>query len=78
MAKRLNVRVSDELGLLIEKWSKELGVTQSQLGGMAIQAGIGALLRAVKPVESVPAEIMAKIVHEVQKLEGNLEDKPDK
>lgn len=78
MAKRLNVRISDELGLLIEKWSKELGVTQSQLGGMAIQAGIGALLRAVKPEEAVPAETWAKIVHEMQKLDGNLEEKPDK
>lgn len=69
MAKRINVRVSDDVALLVAKWAKELGVTQSQLGGMAIQAGLGAILRAVKPEEAIPAETWAKIAHEIGKLD---------
>lgn len=78
MAKRLNVRISDEMGLLIEKLSKEMGVTQSQLGGMAIMAGIRAIVIAVKPEDALSDERWAKIAYEVEKLKGNLEDKPDK
>jgi len=68
MAKRFTVRVSDELGVVVQKYAYEFGVTQSQFGGMCIQAGLGAILRAVKPEESIPIETWAKIVQEVEKL----------
>lgn len=68
MAKRLSVRVSDELGVSIEKYAVQFGVTQSQFSGMCIQAGLGAILRAVKPEESVPVEYMAKIAYEMEKI----------
>lgn len=68
MAKRFTVRVSDELGVTVQKYAHEFGVTQSQFGGMCIQAGLGAILRAVKPEESIPTETWAKIVREVEKL----------
>ena len=70
MAKRLSVRVSDELGVSIEKYANEFGVTQSQFSGMCIQAGLGAILRAVKPEESIPVETWALIVQEIEKLKG--------
>jgi len=68
MAKRLSVRVSDEVGGLIEKYSTEFGVTQSQFSGMCIQAGLGSILRAVKPEEAIPVEKWAQIVQEVDRL----------
>ena len=68
MAKRLSVRVSDEVGGLIEKYSAEFGVTQSQFSGMCIQAGLGSILRAVKPEEAIPVEKWAQIVQEVDRL----------
>ncbi len=68
MAKRLSVRVSDQLGLNIEKYAQEFGVTQSQFSGMCIQAGLGAILRAVKPEEAIPVETWAQIVLEIDKL----------
>lgn len=68
MAKRLSVRVSDQLGKKIEKYADEFGVTQSQFSGMCIQAGLGQILRAVKPEESIPVETWAQIVQEIDKL----------
>lgn len=68
MAKRLSVRVSDELGVNIEKYANEFGVTQSQFSGMCIQAGLGAILRAVKPEEAITVEKWALIVQEIDKL----------
>lgn len=68
MAKRFTVRVSDEIGQKIVEMSKEYGITQSQLGGMAIQAGLNAIVRAVKPEQALSPEIWAKIAHEMEKL----------
>lgn len=69
MAMRLTVRVPDEIGEQLEKYSKEWALTKSQLAGMAIQAGMGGILRAVKPEESIPPEMWAKITKEIEKLE---------
>jgi hypothetical protein len=68
MAKRLSVRVSDVLGVQIEKYAEEFGVTQSQFSGMCIQAGLGAILRAVKPEDSIPVGTWAAIVQEIEKI----------
>lgn len=64
---RLTVRVPDEIGEKLDKYSKEWALTKSQLAGMAIQAGMGGLLRAVKPEESIDIETWAKIIKEVDK-----------
>jgi len=69
MAMRLTVRVPDEIGEQLDKYSKEWALTKSQLAGMAIQAGMGGILRAVKPEESIPPEMWAKITKEIEKLE---------
>ena len=68
MAMRLTVRVPDEIGEQLDKYSKEWALTKSQLAGMAIQAGMSGILRAVKPEESIAPETWAKIVSEIEKL----------
>jgi len=68
MAKRLTIRVSDDIGEQVQKYALQFGVTQSQFGGMCVQAGLGTILRAVKPEESIPPETLARIIQEVQKL----------
>lgn len=62
MAKRITVRVSDDVFDKVMEWSKKLGVTQSQLGGMAVHSGIDAIIRAVSPVDSLSADQWAQIV----------------
>ena len=74
MAKRLSVRVSDQLGKNIEKYADEFGVTQSQFSGMCIQAGLGSILRAVKPEEAISVETWAQIVQEIEKLKDKEKD----
>jgi len=68
MAKRITARVSDDLGEMIKKYADEFAITQAQFAGMCIQAGMGTILRAVKPEEAIPIETWAKIVSEVEKL----------
>lgn len=70
MAKRFNVRVSDELDASITKYSLEFAVTKSQFAGMCIQAGLGAILRAVKPEESIDTDTWAKIILAVENSKG--------
>lgn len=69
MAIRITVRLPDEIGEQLDKYSKEWALTKSQLAGMAIQAGMGGILRAVKPEESISPELWAKITKEIEKLD---------
>lgn len=68
MAKRITARVSDDLGEMIKKYADEFAITQAQFAGICIQAGLGTILRAVKPEEAIPIETWAKIISEVEKL----------
>ena len=74
MAMRLTVRVPDEIGAQLDRYSKEWALTKSQLAGMAIQAGLGGILRAVKPEEAIEPATWAKIVQEVEKLNKQDQD----
>lgn len=53
MAKRIQARVSDDMYDKLSMWAERLGVNMSQLSGMAIQAGLDSIIRAVSPVESL-------------------------
>jgi predicted DNA-binding protein len=53
MAQRATVRISNEAFQKLEYWSKKLGISRGALAGMAIEAGIDALIRAVSPVDSL-------------------------
>ncbi len=62
MTKRLNVRISDEVAEKVRLWSERFGITQSQLGGMALQSGLDTIIRAVDPVESLSPVQLEKII----------------
>lgn len=61
MAKRVMARVPDDVAEKIEKWSERLGVSQSQLMGMAIQAGLDSIIRAVSPADSLTSDQWATL-----------------
>lgn len=77
MATRMTVRIPDEINQQLTKYSKEWALTKSQLAGMAIQAGLGGILRAVKPEDSISPEIWAKITKEIEKLDTKSEKDPE-
>lgn len=68
MSDRTTARVSDEIKGKLKEWSKKLGVTESQLAGMAITAGLGAILRAVSPEDAVSPELLAKVTLAMNQL----------
>lgn len=73
MTKRVMARVPDEVGEKISVWSKRLGLNQSQLTGMAIQAGLDSIIRAVSPVESMSPTQWAAIMEAMEKRGFSLE-----
>lgn len=62
MAKRVNVRVPDQIFEKAGVWSEKLGVSKSQLMGMAIQAGLDSIIRAISPVDSISPDQWAELV----------------
>lgn len=75
MAKRVTARIPDEVDEKVKVWSEKLGVTQSQLMGMAIQAGIDSIIRAISPADALTPVQWAAIVKAVE--EQNLpKEKP--
>ena len=66
MTKRMMARVPDDVAEKIVRWSERLGVTQSQLMGMAIQAGIDSIIRAVDPSEAFTPQQIAAILKAAQ------------
>lgn len=67
MAKRVNVRITEEVDEKVKVWSNKLGISQSQLMGMAIQAGLDTIIRAVAPAETFSAGQWAEIVAAYEK-----------
>lgn len=61
MAKRLIVRLPDDVYDEIVVWADKLGMSQAQLGGAALQSGLANILRAFNPLQGVPPEDVAKI-----------------
>lgn len=70
MTKRVMARVPDEVAEKVVKWAARFGISQAQLLGMSIQAGLDSIIRAVAPAESVPPEILAKIAQALNIDEG--------
>lgn len=71
--KRIQVRLPDDEYEKLKTWAKKLGVTMGQLGGMAVQAGLGGILRAVSPIDSIKPAQWADIIEamEVKKSDEN-------
>lgn len=72
--KRVTARVSEEMQQKIAMWAVKLGLTQAQLMGMAIQAGLDSIIRAVSPVDAMStqqwAAIMKALAEQGLSLEG--------
>jgi len=66
MAKRITVRIPDDVCEKVYLWSGRCGVTVSQLGGMAVQAGIDSIIRAISPVESLTPDQWAAIIRAME------------
>jgi hypothetical protein len=69
---RLNVRLGSEDDALIRKFAPQFGLTLSQLGGLAIHAGLKAILRAVSPEDAISPEKYAEMIKAVQDLGLNI------
>jgi len=67
MAKRMMARVPDDVAEKIESWALRLGLSQAQLMGMAIQAGIDSIIRSVAPMESYSDKQIAAIFRALQR-----------
>lgn len=74
MAKRIQARVSDDMYEKLLSWADRLGVNVSQLSGMAIQAGLDSIIRAVSPADSLSPDQWAKIIKAVE-IQGGIDEK---
>ena len=72
--KRVQIRLPTDEYDKLKAWSRKLGVTMGQLGGMATQGGLDGIIRAVSPVDSVSpakwAEIIEAMEHKKEAITG--------
>lgn len=61
MAKRVAARIPDQTAEQVVAWSKRLGLTQSQLMGMAIQAGLAHIIGAISPLDIYTEDQLQKL-----------------
>lgn len=64
--KRVQIRLPNDEFDKLKTWSRKLGVTMGQLGGMATQAGLDGIIRAVSPIDSVTNEKWAEIIEAME------------
>lgn len=62
MTKRITARVPDDVNEKLDIWYVKLGLTKSQLAGIAVQAGLDSVLRAISPVDSLSELQLARIL----------------
>lgn len=79
MPRRVVARVADETADKIAYWADRMGVSQSQLASICIQAGLGSVIRAISPEEAFTPEQLAKIIKAAEKegikFEGSSDEK---
>ena len=72
--KRVQIRLPNDEFDKLKTWSRKLGVTMGQLGGMATQAGLDGIIRAVSPIDSVSTAKWAEIIESMElRKEGKIE-----
>lgn len=64
---RIYTRVTPELYEKFENWAARLGLTKSQFANICIQAGMGALVRAISPEEAFSPKALLEIIKEAEK-----------
>lgn len=72
---RFTLRITKELNEKLTGWSNRLGISKAQLANMAIQAGLGSIIRAVAPEESMSADKWAEIIKAAQEKGVQIEGK---
>ena len=72
---RVYVSVSPEMAKTIENLSSRLGVPKTQLTSLAIQAGVGTLIRSFFPEEAMTVDKIAEIVNAMQSMKEKKSEK---
>jgi hypothetical protein len=68
MPKRISATVSEDFYEKFTEYAHRLGLNYSQFGGLCLQAGMGALVRAVFPQETLTDKNFADILKAGQEL----------
>lgn len=76
--KRVQIRLPQEQFDKLKYWSHQFGMTMAQLGGMACQGGLDAIIRAVSPMDSLTPEQFADMVEIMNRKQENPEDELSK
>jgi len=76
--KRVQIRLPEEQWEKLKYWAHQFGMTMAQLGGMATQGGLDAIIRAVSPMDSLTSEQMADLVEVINRKQENPEDELSK
>lgn len=68
MAEKFRIwsNVTPELYEELSKWATRLGLTKAQLVNICVQAGLGSVIRAIAPEESIPPVILAEIIKSLE------------
>lgn len=61
MTRRMTVTLPDATGKQVDLWAERLGLTKSQFLGMAVQSGIGHIIKAVSPLDAYTPEQLKRI-----------------
>lgn len=78
ITKRVQIRVPEEQWTKLKFWSNKFGITMSQLGGMAVQGGLDAIIRAISPMDSLTSQQLADLVEVMNRKQENPEDELSK
>lgn len=78
MAKRINLRCDDDVYIMLVEWAKKLGITQSQLGGMALKAGLLRVIQSMDPIGGLSEEQLSKIISAAANAGVEIKDVPEK
>lgn len=76
--KRVQVRLPEEQFDKLKYWAHQFGMTMAQLGGMATQGGLDAIIRAVSPMDSLKPEQLADLVEVMNRKQEKPEDELSK
>jgi antitoxin component of RelBE/YafQ-DinJ toxin-antitoxin module len=65
---RVNVKLSQEVYDSLKRWSKELGITMSQLGGMAVYSGLRNITRSIDPMRALTDDELRRLIATVDSI----------
>lgn len=63
---RINIYIAEDQNEKLDKWSKRMAISKTNLINLSIRAGLDAIIRAVEPAESLSEEQWAKILKSME------------